>query len=191
MKFSSALILTVLVVAGCAERKPLETSLPDDPDDIELTCFDSASTDNSITTLEGSFTIQAVPEPDGSAPRSCGSDFAPIVLQGSSFVSAIGQTNITLSHCAGIEPVSSDPATFELLNGQIMLEAEDGDTILATYLGEMTETASFIIRSEFVIIGGTGKFENATGSGCFRGTRRETQEVFDFELKAEIATSGS
>jgi len=79
----------------------------------------------------------------------------------------LGRVTVEVSHCTWLDPLGG-PATFG--PGTITLTAADGDTLILADWGTATlvitpDGPMSVVDLEWEVIGGTGRFANATGSG--------------------------
>lgn len=87
------------------------------------------------------------------------------------------------SHCL-------NPATGAFSNGNFNYTAANGDHLLGTYSGFLVPTPDptiFEITGSFDIVGGTGRFANATGSGTPTGSVQVTTGDFVLNLGGSIS----
>jgi len=62
---------------------------------------------------------------------------------------------------------------FTFTDGQLVLTAANGDQVIATYSGMLLPSAElpvYTLTGSYTVIGGTGRFEGATGSGTLQGS---------------------
>ncbi len=87
----------------------------------------------------------------------------------------------TASHLGAVKMQASDcvlplMATFsyQFFNGSLTLIAANGDQLRAVYQGELVPTAIgspiYRLQGVYSIVGGTGRFKNAQGSGTLSGS---------------------
>lgn len=76
--------------------------------------------------------------------------------------SHLGRTTMSSRHCA--------PPADEITGGETTLVAANGDQLFITYGGVLTFDPEVIeFNGEFQIVGGTGRFDGATGGGAMTG----------------------
>ena len=75
---------------------------------------------------------------------------------------------------AGVTCGNSLEGTFRFCDGRLTLTAANGDQLRAEYSGELRPPADpaspYTIAGSYRIVGGTGRFEDACGSGDLEGT---------------------
>lgn len=97
-------------------------------------------------------------------------------------VTHMGKMEGTLLHC-----FNDDTYAFE--NGLFTMTGANGDSIYGEYTGQILGDYFTV---EYTIIGGTGRFENAIGSGSGVGVFSDmTTFEFDAELNGDISSVGS
>lgn len=83
----------------------------------------------------------------------------------------LGRFTLSASDC--IQPTSA--ATFNFSQGRLVLTAANGDTVLATYDGQLSYLGNpqglplYMIDGRLVYTGGSGRFADAQGSGYITG----------------------
>ena len=84
------------------------------------------------------------------------------VQQGNGSETTVGNFTTTLAFCV-------NPATFEYSNSMSSFLASNGDELFLDYGGQVVPTTKagydLEFKDPFTITGGTGRFEDATGSG--------------------------
>jgi hypothetical protein len=102
----------------------------------------------------------------------------------------LGQFTSVQTHC--VNPEGSDPLSFT--DGFYTFTAANGDTIFGSYSGRLipTETPGvFSLDGHFTVAAGTGRFEDASGSGSASGlVNLATGEASVF-LQGTISSVGS
>jgi hypothetical protein len=91
---------------------------------------------------------------------------------------------------AGTQYHCLNPATGEFTSGNFDYTAANGDHLLGTYSGFLVPTPDpiiFEITGGFVIIGGTGRFEDASGDGTPSGSVDVTTGDFVLNLDGSIS----
>lgn len=79
-------------------------------------------------------------------------------------VSHMGRSTMTSSHCT--------PSAGEIEGGEMTLTAANGDQVFMDYMGTAQppdEDGIIVVDVEFVITGGDGRFDGATGGGDMTG----------------------
>jgi hypothetical protein len=85
-------------------------------------------------------------------------------------MTSLGPTTYSGTHCATLDNHS--------VRGEATLTAADGDQVRAAYMGRAVAPPPLIVvQAEWTIIGGTGRFEGATGRAV--GMAYVTFEGFD------------
>ena len=75
---------------------------------------------------------------------------------------------VTLASSDWVNPISE--TAFSFISDQLVLTAANGDQILATYSGILrTEGTVGAITGDYQVVGGTGRFSQATGAGAVQG----------------------
>jgi hypothetical protein len=99
-------------------------------------------------------------------------------------MSHLGRMTLTTSHCSTLDGSAA-------VGGEATFTAANGDELWATYTAVTVAPPPLIIQeSDFVIVGGTGRFENATG--WLRGVIYVTFEGFeDPSWPLEFAIAGA
>ncbi len=82
----------------------------------------------------------------------------------------------TASHLGKVSLLATDcpvfpPGGLPYASGVLVLTAADGDKLKANYTVQLTPTgpSTFSLDGNYAINGGTGRFQNATGTGSLRG----------------------
>lgn len=99
--------------------------------------------------------------------RVCPPDFVPIAFAGTGTLTLLGAVSI-----AGNDCVLFTPPTGVIADGVLTIIAANGDQIFGTIEGtEVLPTPEVpgTLEGTFAIVGGTGRFEGATGGGRFTG----------------------
>jgi hypothetical protein len=72
-------------------------------------------------------------------------------------ISHLGQMTLTTTHCSTLDGSAA-------VGGEAIFTAANGDQLRATFTAVTVAPPPLIVQqAEFVIVGGTGRFENATG----------------------------
>jgi hypothetical protein len=118
----------------------------------------------------------AGPPPSGSPPWA-------MYVSGSGWASYMAYpVSVYQSHL--VVP-TSDPSVLIFYDGIFVWTAFDGEVLKGTYAGYLKmnpATGNFEIHGLFVIGGGTGKFEHATGGGLASGTQSPVTGAADLWL---------
>jgi hypothetical protein len=87
-------------------------------------------------------------------------------ISGTGQATHLGKVALTSQDC--INPISQ--ASFSFASEQLVLTAANGDQVFATYSGVLTiEDGVGEITGGYQVIGGTGRFSQATGAGSVLG----------------------
>ena len=94
------------------------------------------------------------------------------LLQGTTVASGkathMGSVSLRSTDCVVVES-----GQFTFTDGRLVLTAANGDQIIATYSGMLLPSAELPVYSlsgSYTVIGGTGRFEGATGAGTLQGS---------------------
>jgi predicted small secreted protein len=177
-------VACAFLLAGCESTMVSETQ-------------DELLTGNSITEMSSVKTIKMVPykgiiSGSGSLDLSredCPPGTLPISGTGTGVASHVGKVDIYFSHCSYF---LVDPTNFTYVDGYGITTAANGDQIFGTYSGSLTGPDSYM--DVVTITGGTGRFENISGSFTEYGKVAFTSETsFDYEMTLEgmISSVGS
>ena len=78
----------------------------------------------------------------------------------------LGKVTLISQDC--ITPMTQ--ASFSFASDQLVLTAANGDQVFATYSGVLTSEGTVgVITGGYQIVGGTGRFSQATGAGSVHG----------------------
>ena len=111
---------------------------------------------------------------------------------GGGHASHLGKVQVSGSHCIEVEPGVPTPF-FRLFDGRLAMRAANGDVVLADYSGVFTFTSAgnYTFQGDYVITGGTGRFEDASGTGELTGVLEGPVPSFEqavtLEPRGEIA----
>jgi hypothetical protein len=87
-------------------------------------------------------------------------------ISGTGVATHLGKVTLVSSDC--INPISE--TTFSFVSNQVVLTGANGDQVFAAYNGNLTiEGAAGTITGGFQIVGGTGRYVQATGAGTVQG----------------------
>jgi hypothetical protein len=100
-----------------------------------------------------------------------------ILPPGASPCTAIGSISGTgqATHLGKVTVISQDcitliPPSFSFASDQLLLTAANGDQVFAAYSGFLTSEGTVgVITGGYQIVGGTGRFSQATGAGSVHG----------------------
>lgn len=120
--------------------------------------------------------------------EQCSSNLTSLNLAGIGQFTAIGGATVELAHCAHPDPISSNPLTLEVLYGKIVLTAANGDKIHIAYEGSVIYSGKIVLKGEFNITGGAGRFSGAEGNGTFVCEMTGPNNEFVSTLKGEISS---
>lgn len=102
--------------------------------------------------------------------------FSVGTISGAGLASQAGKITIASVDC--INPMDPTFTVFSFASDQLVMTAANGDKIFATYGGTFTLQGQFgIISGGYIIIGGTGRFAQATGAGSVNGQEDLTTGV--------------
>ena len=105
-------------------------------------------------------------------------------ISGTGTATQLGKVTLVSRDC--INPIS--PTAFSFSSNQVVLTAANGDQIFATYSGSLTiEGAIGAITGGYQIVGGTGRFSQATGAGTVQGV----EDVSGAPAKGQIQLAGT
>jgi len=177
-------IACAFLFAGCESTMVSETQ-------------DELLTGNSIAEMSSVKTSKMIPYKgifSGSggydvSRTDCPPGTLPINGTGSGVASHFGKVDVYYSHCSYY---LVDQTNFTYIDGYGITTAANGDQIFGTYSGSITGPDSF--QDVVTITGGTGRFENISGSFIEYGEVAFTSETtFDYEitLEGEISSVGS
>ena len=104
----------------------------------------------------------------GFNPVACPTTFLQGTTVASGNATHMGSVTLRSTDCV----VQAD-GQLTFTDGRLVLTAANGDQIIATYSGMLLPTAELPVYSlsgSYTVIGGTGRFEGATGSGTLQGS---------------------
>lgn len=124
----------------------------------------------------------------GRCPGPQGSAGVGGVLSGSGHATHLGKVLVGGEHCIDSE-AGTPPPSFRLFDGRMVLRAANGDVVMADYSGVFTLAAagSYTFDGEYHITGGTGRFEDASGSGALSGLLEGVVPSFSQTVSIDIA----
>jgi hypothetical protein len=108
-------------------------------------------------------------------------------ISGSGTASHLGKVTLTSRDC--IIPMNQELTAFSFMSNQVVLTAANGDQIFATYSGTLINQGGIgAISGGYQIIGGTGRFANATGAGTVQGIENVS---FTGPSKGQVQLNGT
>jgi hypothetical protein len=170
MKYAKFSILFALFVAmGCSKENPVS-----EPEAKTLSFTGQFSGKNHVGSSASNF-------------GKCSGDLISLNLAGTGQFTAIGAATVEQAHCARPEPISSNPLTLEVLYGNIILAGANGDKIHIAYSGNVVYSGKAVLKGEFYITGGAGRFSSAEGNGTIVCEMTGADNAFVSTLKGEIS----
>ncbi|TFZ03297.1 hypothetical protein [Ramlibacter rhizophilus] len=112
-------------------------------------------------------------------------------LNGTGHATHLGAVQLYGSHCISSEP-GTPPAAFTVYDGQMAMRAANGDVVMADYSGvfSLVVTGSYTFEGQYVVTGGTGRFQNASGTGrlygALQGDVPSFQQAVSMDAQGEI-----
>jgi len=153
------LILTIIYVCGCSSSSPLETDLPQSSPDNVIQKTQAKKNPHIVpfkATYEETWTSTLFPDYTG----------LELIINGTGNATHLGKSTLYVK-----DYVIFDSPLNEIRDGIIVFTAANGDELNAECWGwaqnPTPETVKF--WGEFNITGGTGRFEDAIGSGAWDG----------------------
>lgn len=137
-------------------------------------CKDDEPEFETLTFEATFFTDRASLGPDS---VTCASPYGFLnVQEGSGTETTIGNFTTTITFCV-------NPATFEYVNSESSFVDDNGDELFIDINGQVLPTSEpgydLEFKDPFSIIGGTGRFEGATGSGMTNSFVNSTTQRTD------------
>jgi len=83
-------------------------------------------------------------------------------VEGSGYTTHLGAMSVV-----GLNYLSAPENGFQVLDGHGIFKAVGGDQIFVNWNGTLVEVATGVATGTYVVTGGTGRFENATGTADF------------------------
>ena len=115
----------------------------------------------AANSFKASVAITEVIQPIGAAP--C---FLVGNISGTGQATQLGKVTVVSSDC--INPLSQ--TLFSFASNQLVLTSANGDQLFAMYSGTLTtEGGVGVITGGYQIVGGTGRYSQATGAGSVQG----------------------
>lgn len=150
------LLLSGLALIACDKQAPfLDIQAPDTP----------LNTRGTFVPFRASVSLKTIGFGDKCEGTSA--EVAIPIIQGTGKATHLGKITITSEHCLFRAP-SSMPFTVQF--GEATLEAANGDELVINYDGTWSTDPSaqeIRLNTDYEIIGGTGRFEHAQGSGQY------------------------
>ena len=89
-------------------------------------------------------------------------------ISGTGLASHLGKITLVSSDC--INPINETGTAFSFFSNQVVLSVPNGDQIIAAYNGILTSNGTVgVISGGYQIVGGTGRYAQATGAGTVQG----------------------
>jgi len=171
MKYAKfAILLALFVAMGCSNENPVS-----EPEAKMVSFTGQFSGKNQV----GSLVLGL---------ERCSGDLISLNLAGTGQFTPIGAASVELAHCARPEPISSNPLTLEVLYGKIAVIGANGDRIHLDYEGSIINSTKVVLKGEFSITGGAGRFSDAHGTGTFVCEMTGPDNEFVSTLKGEISS---
>lgn len=171
MRYAKLVTLLALFVAmGCSNENPLAK-----PEAKTVSFTGQFSGKNHVGSSISNF-------------EKCSGDLISLNLAGAGQFTQIGAATVEQAHCARPEPISSNPLTLEVLYGNIILAGANGDKIHIAYSGNVVYSGRAVLKGEFYITGGAGRFSGAEGNGTFVCEMTGADNEFVSTLKGEISS---
>ena len=101
-------------------------------------------------------------------PVACPTTFLEGTTVASGNASHMGSVTLRSTDC-----VVQAAGQFTFTDGRLVLTAANGDQVTANYSGMLLPSAEspvYILTGSYTVVGGTGRFANATGSGSLQGS---------------------
>ena len=118
---------------------------------------------NAADSFKASVAISEVIHQIGAAPCFLVGD-----ISGTGQATQLGKVTVVSSDC--INPLSPTLTLFSFASNQLVLTSANGDQIFAMYSGTLTtEGGVGVITGGYQIVGGTGRYSQATGAGSVQG----------------------
>jgi hypothetical protein len=172
----SAVLLSVVLAAGCAQDTPMVLS----PEGLDAQIARSAAQMVPFrATYRSPAGLQPVP------PEVCSTELADITSGGGQATHLGRFTGETFS-CV-------DLATLQVTDGRFTMVGADGSQITGTHALQGTPLSQTVIRLEgpFTITGGSRRFEGASGGGQIAGTIDLETNQLVLEFDGTVSSVGS
>jgi len=172
----SAVLLSVVLVAGCAQDAPMVLS----PEGLDTQISGSAA---QVVPFRATYRAPAGLQPV--SPEVCSTELADITSGGGQATHLGRFTGETFS-CV-------DLATLQVTDGRFTMLGADGSQITGTYTLQGTPLSPTVIRLDgpFTITGGTRRFAGATGGGQITGTIDLATNQLVLEFDGTVSSVGS
>jgi hypothetical protein len=171
MKYAKlATLLALFVAMGCSNENPV------------------AEPEAKMGPFTGQFSGKNHVGSSASNFEKCSGDLISLNLAGNGQFTQIGATTIEQAHCARPKPISSNPLILEVLYGKIIMTGANGDKILIDYYGSIIYSGKTVLKGEFSITGGAGRFSGAEGNGTVVCEMTGADNEFVSTLKGEISS---
>lgn len=169
------LLLAGLVVTGCGQDTL--TGIADEEAGLSTAgLVATAKTDVKFVPLKGYLSGHSWYDP---SRTDCPLGLLPLAGEGLGEATHVGEFAMTAEYCV-------DPAT-GAYSGTVTIVASSGDEVYTEFNGLSTSPTEYV-QTE-TIVGGTDRFENATGSIVAHGTRGPDSFTSTFE--GEVSSVGS
>ena len=165
-----AIPLALFVAMGCSKENPVSTP------EAEMISF------------TGQFSGKNLVGPSVLVFERCSGDLISLHLAGTGQFTQIGAATVEQAHCARPAPISTNPLTFEILYGKIVVIGAHGDQIYMDYEGSVIHSEKVVLAGEFSVTGGAGRFSGAHGNGTFVCEMAGPDNEFVSTLKGEISS---
>lgn len=163
-------VFALLVAIGCSNENPV------------------SEPEAKTVSFTGQFSGKNHVGPSASNFEKCSGDLISLHLAGTGQFTQIGTATIEQAHCARPQPISSNPRTLEVLYGKIVLVGTNGDKIHIAYEGSIVFSEKTVLKGEFQITGGAGRFSGAEGNGTIVCEMTGSDNEFVSTLKGEISS---
>jgi len=107
-------------------------------------------------------------------------------ISGTGLASHLGKITLVSSDC--INPLNEAGTAFSFFSNQLVLSVSNGDQIIAVYSGILTiEGTVGVISGGYQIVGGTGRYAQATGAGTVQGVEDPLTGAGNIQLTGTIS----
>jgi hypothetical protein len=130
-------------------------------------------------------TEQVGPDPTGTCPISPALGYALAGdIRGTGNASQLGKVELRSFDCIQV----AGPGVFFFFSTNLVLTAANGDQVFARYYGTLDarNPASAALTGRFEIVGGSGRFANATGGGTLSGVENINPQTLAGEGQVEL-----
>lgn len=105
-------------------------------------------------------------------------------ITGTGTAAHLGKVTLATTDC--INPISA--TAFSFASNQLILTAANGDQVFATYSGILsTEGTVGVVTGGYQIVGGSGRFSEATGAGTVQGMQDMTTGKGQIQVTGTIS----